>query len=244
MDIENSKIGVILHIYYEDSFEFIKERLKVFKSFNTIFFFNICINAPGKEKLYANLKTTYPSSFITQTTNVGKDIGGKLTSLDLFIKLRIKLDYLVLLHDKKSPHSALGDVWKQKLFKIIEPSNLTTIVKAFREKQQVGILGAKEFIVNEYDKKTGFDNNNKDILKALIVKHQLKLNNFDFIGGTMFWIRAEIMQSFFSKYSALEVRSTLEKGNVLDNINGTYTHSWERMLCWIALDQGYLIKGI
>ncbi|MBA3706225.1 MAG: hypothetical protein H0W84_10105, partial [Bacteroidetes bacterium] len=70
------------------------------------------------------------------------------------------------------------------------------------------------------------------------------LKNYDFVGGTMFWIRAEIMNSFFRKNNALDIRATLEKGNVLDHEHGTYSHSWERMLSWIAIDQDYYIKGI
>jgi lipopolysaccharide biosynthesis protein len=60
----------------------------------------------------------------------------------------------------------------------------------------------------------------------------------------MFWVRSEIIVSFFKRYNALKIRATLENGNVLDNEFGTKTHAWERMLSWIAGSQGYYIQGI
>ena len=52
------------------------------------------------------------------------------------------------------------------------------------------------------------------------------------------------MEDFFSRHPALEARAPLEEGNVMDLQYGTYTHSWERLFCFIAEHQGYTIEGI
>jgi len=92
------------------------------------------------------------------------------------------------------------------------------------------------------DKK--FETTNNDKIQELIVKYDLKLTSYLFIAGTMFWIRSEIIRNFFSVYPALKCREMLEEGNFTDQYDGTYTHSWERIFCWLANDQSYIIKGI
>ncbi len=71
-----------------------------------------------------------------------------------------------------------------------------------------------------------------------------KLTDHRFVAGAMFWIRSSIIQNFFSTHSALSCREMLEEGNFTDQYEGTYTHSWERIFCFLANDQGYTINGI
>lgn len=177
--------------------------------------------------------------------NIGKDIGGKLALINHCLLSDVQCDYFVLVHDKRSPHTSLGDEWRKKLMKIIEPENIELIKKILDENPKVGIVCAKEFIVNEYNSKTkNFECTSNDILKKLIEEYNLKLENFDFVGGTMFWVRAEIYRNFFERHNPLKIRETLESGNVLDHQYGTHTHAWERMLSWIVTHAGFTIKGI
>jgi lipopolysaccharide biosynthesis protein len=165
--------------------------------------------------------------------------------LDLSLKLNVKADFYIFLHDKKSPHSPLGNVWREKLFRIIAPENIQKIERMFLQQKKLGIVGAKDFIKNEYDKKTqNFNCTSTQVLKALIQQYGFTSKNFCFVGGTMFWVRAEIFNNFFLNHEPLSIRGRLESGNVLDDKFGTQTHAWERMLTWIALNQGYSIKGI
>jgi len=45
-------------------------------------------------------------------------------------------------------------------------------------------------------------------------------------------------------YPARECREMLEVGNFTDQYEGTYTHTWERIFCWLANDQHYTIKEV
>jgi lipopolysaccharide biosynthesis protein len=235
------RIAALIHLYYEDGFSAIKDNLKVLSTAGVQLFFNI---SSGNNKTLINeVKEFFPQAFITVSPNKGKDIGGKLLLIDLCIELRMCFDFYILLHDKQSPHSSLGTAWRNKLFRIIHPDKIKSIVQLFDENKMLGIVSSKEFVTNEYnDKLDEFDTNNNTILKKLLKQYDLKPKCYDFIGGTMYWTRAGIFNSFFEKHSPLAIRATLESGNVMDNEQGTVTHSWERILSWIVLDKGFYIK--
>lgn len=236
---------VLSHLYYDTIEELLPLSEQKELTIGNNFFFNLNADSEFNNTIRSTLKKTFPNSPITVSTNKGKDIGGKLVLIDLCLKLNLKADVYLVLHDKQSPHTTLGIRWRQKLFRIIDPQNIQKITRLFEKDKKIGIICAKEFILNEYNSRTDtFNCTSNLILKELIEKYKLQLKNYDFVGGTMFWIRAEIINSFFEKYSPLEVRMNLEKGNVMDNKHGTIAHAWERMLSWIATDQGYYIKGI
>ena len=238
------KTFALTHLYYEDSLENLKEYFLTLEKFDINLFFSVS-SIPKNIKLISEIKKTFPNSIIINTPNVGKDVGGKLALIDLCLRLNLKAEYYILLHDKKSPHTTLGDIWREKLFRIIESKNIEVIKSIFNQNPNVGIVASKEFIINEYDRNTKkFNCTSNNILQNLLNSYKLNLNSFDFVGGTMFWIRAEIFDDFFSKNNAIEIRAKLEKGNVLDHDNGTNSHAWERILSWLAIDRGYNLKGI
>jgi lipopolysaccharide biosynthesis protein len=231
-------------LYYHDSYGDLKNYFLNFKNINSTLLFSVSRNQ-NSQSLIDSITKDFPNSYIIETTNIGKDIGGKLALIDLCIKLDIAADYFVLLHDKRSPHTSLGETWRKKLFRVVEPANIVRITELFEKNKKIGIIAAAEFVANEYNKRNdNFECSNNQLLKRLIAAYNFNHIDYDFVGGTMFWVRGDIINTFFKKYNALKIRATLEKGNVLDNENGTYTHSWERMLSWIAGNQGYFIQGI
>lgn len=238
------KINILSHLYYSE--------IPELGNFNKIqeitcnFFFNICLDKISDfEDVNLLEENNRRNLTIITSSNIGKDIGGKLALVDLSFRLNARADYYLFIHDKQSPHTSLGRKWKEKLFRIIQTENIRKIIALFESDKKIGIICAKEFIMNEYDETTdGFICNSNRILRELIRKYSLAPSSYDFVGGTMFWIRAGLVDEFFLKYPPLEIRSTLETGNVLDNEEGTVTHAWERILSWIATDKGYYIKGI
>ena len=75
-------------------------------------------------------------------------------------------------------------------------------------------------------------------------KYGISISNYEFIGGTMYWMKAPIIENFFTKYNPMQIRSELEAGNVMDNYGSTNAHTWERVLSWAATNQGYRVRGI
>lgn len=175
----------------------------------------------------------------------GKDIGGKLILLDSFLKMRVQAEYLIFLHDKKSPQAVTGHTWSEELISILHPPNLTKIIRLFEEGKKIGIIASKNFIVDEVDYVTGmFKSKNAPLLQKLCSQYGITVDEYLFVAGTIFVSRCSPIIDFFKQFSPLDIRKTLEAGNVIDDFEGTMTHSWERMLSWIVKTKGYNLKGI
>lgn len=182
---------------------------------------------------------------LRRSSNQGKDIGGKLVLLDACLHEGENYDYSIFLHDKKSPYKIQNEQWREKLFRIVEPSFATAALHTFAQHKEVGIIAGSDSIYNEYDSSTqSFTSHNGPQLTSL--RSELAVDNTDYryVAGTMFWVRYQPLCTFFMEHPPLEIRKTLEKGNVLDETGGTITHAWERMLSWLIFAQGYTIKGL
>jgi len=242
----SSMFALFIHIYNQDSWEKIfREQMINLREFSPVILINLCLTKPGNADLVSSIRSDFPQAFIIMTPNKGRDIGGKMALMDFFMKAELQSEYIVFLHDKQSHHWFGGELWRQKLFQIIEPGKIEAILEEYRNDPKTGIIGAKDFIKDEFDKKTNeFNTTNNSKIKELLSTYNLKLNDHRFVAGAMFWVRSSILKKFFSMYSALSCREMLEEGNFTDQFEGTYTHSWERIFCFLANDQGYSIKGI
>jgi lipopolysaccharide biosynthesis protein len=240
--LSNSKIGVLFHKYYPESdlFFFNKENYLD----QCCFYCNI---AESSESLntFNLIKENYTNSVIITSPNIGKDIGGKLALISTYLQLKEKCDYFLLLHDKSSQHLVYGKKWRDDLYTIATKDNTFRIIEIFEKTPNVGIICSSECISNEYDEeKDEFKTTNNLILKDYIKRFNFKLDDYSFVAGNMFWVRSSIYEEFFALHNPMELRSELEKGNVMDNETGTKTHSLERIFSWIATNQGYKIYGI
>lgn len=182
---------------------------------------------------------------LRRSPNKGKDIGGKLVLLDAYMHEEENSDYIIFLHDKKSPYKIQNQQWADKLFKIIEPDFAKQAIALFKDKKEVGIIAGTESIINEYDyARQDFISNNGSQLSKLRSEYNISSTDYRYAAGTMFWTRSIPLLDFFRFFPPLEVRKTLENGNIMDETGGSITHSWERMLSWLIFAQGYTIKGL
>jgi len=231
-------ISIFIHIYYTGSWSTIREKCLFLLQRAKHIIITVCHEDVMKE-------IDWDGATILQVTNVGKDIGGKLVSMKYYLTFCEPTEYIVFLHDKISPQSLNADFWLNKLYEVFEESKFMRLLKLFDKRKKMGIAGAKLFLKNEYIKYQGrFNTTNHPILLRLMNKFGLQCKTYYYIGGTIFMARSEIFSRFFFRHSPLEIRESLETGNVLDLDKGTNTHSWERLLCFIAAAQGYKVKGI
>ena len=89
-----------------------------------------------------------------------------------------------------------------------------------------------------------FRSRNGPQLTKLLTEMDIHTSDFRYAAGTMFWVRSAPLMNFFRSHPPLDIRKTLEKGNIMDETFGTNTHAWERLLCWLIFAQGYTIKGL
>lgn len=236
---------VIAHIYYSTGWEYLIERLDNLKKYPSKFIFNVVNLSFNKEGLTSLLQEKFPNAIIIESSDYGRDIGGKLAAINVALKIKLDSDLTLLIHDKQSPHTPTGIAWRNELFRVIEKGELSNVFSTFERNENIGIIGSKKFLMSEYNMaENKFDSVSDEILRKLISEMDLKVTDFNFIAGNIFWIRSKIINDFFSKNSALKIRSKLERGNVLDFHKGTYIHSWERIFSWLANIYGFEIVGI
>lgn len=237
MLIPKETCTILCHSYYSKSVEDLSEDLKSFES--------ILINDSSENRLFSNKSNEEAKLKVIYSPNKGKDIGGKLALIDMYLSMPFRSKYLIFLHDKKSPHSALGKKWRDDLFKIISPDYSEKIINAFSADHSLGLISNKNYIKTEYSRnEKKLLTTNAQLLNELIDIYKINPGNYAFVAGTMFWVRSSIVESFFLKNSPLLIRSALESGNIFDTDTGTYTHAWERVFSWIAPTHNLKIGGI
>jgi lipopolysaccharide biosynthesis protein len=242
--ISGPKVAILYHIFYEDAATSIVQELGDFNHFQVSFFFNISSDTPNKFQLKEDLLKHFPLATITISSNKGKDLGGKLLLLSLCLQLHHKPDWIIFLHDKKSLQALNAKTWKDELLKIIRVEEIQKIKDIISTDSGCGIIASKNYVRKELRADGQFSGNNGPLLTRLLHDYELVCNNYQYVAGTMFWAKASALMEFFSKYDPLKIRQTLEEGNVVDNFNGTHTHSWERLLSWIVTSKGLNIKTL
>ena len=233
-------LSFFIHVYYPGSWKLITGKCgHLFREAKQI------IVSACHDEVIEEIRSFTPEAKILKVTNKGKDIGGKLASLSYYYNFCEPTKYFAFLHDKISPQTLNAGYWFDQLYDIFSTDKFSKIVSLFESSKNVGIVGSKAFLKNEYSKsKKSFDTTNNEILQELLSDYELKPATYDYIGGTVFVSRSIGMEAFFRKTRPLQLREMLEEGNVLDLDHGTYTHSWERLLCFIPQASGYKLAGI
>jgi hypothetical protein len=235
--MEAHRVAILYHNYYSlDGVEELRARIAALHRRDVLFLCSL------PEKFLGQTPPQRADEHFMLTANVGKDIGGKLLLIELLLSLYPDIPFAVLLHDKRSYHKHSGQWERDGLFRVLGADLFPVIEAAFERDAKMGIACAKGYVRNEYLGDGRFDTSNSELLGELMTKYRIPHGDLRFVAGTMFWIRTSILRAFFGQGGALDVRATLEAGNVLDHAHGTVTHSWERMLSWIATAAGYRIK--
>lgn len=238
------KIAVLYHIFYEDTYEHVPFELKALQSLYVTYFFNLSVDMPNCLEAKAYLAKHFPESFITISSNKGKDIGGKLVLLNLMLLSKMDAEWIIFLHDKKSLQALSAKTWKKDLLEIVSHNSIGKISGLISSNPKCGIIASGSYIKTETKEGEKFNGPNGAILTEVVKNYKINCKKYMYVAGTMFWAKSAALFEFFKKNDPLLIRQTLEAGNVIDNFKGTYTHSWERMLSWIPLSQGLEIEAL
>ena len=179
---------------------------------------------------------TKHTEFWIPVKNSGMDIGGFIRSIFFCMEKEIKFDYVIKIHTKSDK------VWRDELCKPILRNGETVnyIINCFNQIHRIGCVASKQWTIPV---KT--DTHNKNMVAQYCNMFKMK-NPYlydecqNFVGGTIFWIRANIILTFFSLHFDLihKLAQTLENGYVI-NSKETHTHTWERLLGIIVSHSGY-----
>lgn len=241
----SSAIAVVCHLFYPHTVYAFLHRLSSLQSTNSKFIFNLSKELMSDQRFRTILGKAFPLAIVLHSPAQGRDVGGKLAGVELMLRLGIQSEYTLVIHDKVSPHTSLGTQWRDNLLQIIDAKKIEEVTDLFSSDKKAGVIGTKAMIRNEFNPdKHNFRTTSSDNIFRYISSLNLRIDDYNFIAGTIFWIRTSILEKFFAANSALEIRSTLEKGNALDFSKGTNIHAWERLFCFIANAEGYKIRGV
>lgn len=199
------KITVLLHLFYVDMWDDIKNRLTNIPNDYTLYV-NL-VDGFYDETIIDKIKKFKQDTIIVKSENKGVAIGGFLK----MIKLVKDSDLLLLLHTKKSiglpnkpsdmvrvygMESAIqrGLDWHNKIMDGIlkDKQQVNEIIDRFKFDDMCGMVG--------YSNNQNYVGPNEFIVREMV--KLLKLNNdvygSVFVDGAMFWVRFDIIKKYFT----------------------------------------------
>lgn len=237
------KVAVHLHVHYLDP---LTELLKTLANLPAPF--DLFVTATNMfETVHATVTEHYPQAQVRQCPNQGKDIGpfidtlnhNQLDRYDLVLKLHGKKSrndpsYLDVVRTLFGDDIVDGDDWRRKLISPIAGSSgrVSQIFQAFADDPELGMLGAAKFICSAPDA--------EPVAYSKLCERLGISREICFFGGTMFWIRGNILtrlrdagftQRDFDPARSGAVESTLE-------------HGFERVFGALVASQGYYVGGV
>ncbi len=213
-----SDIAIICHLFYPDIWPEIKEYIN---RIETPFDLFITIPPHIGDDIAAQLLQEYPDMHLYKIQNRGRDVLPFLLVMDHIGPSTYK--YICKLHSKKTGASPLGHVWRKLLYFDLIGSNRTVkeTVEMFENDPDIGIITGKNCILDSerYD----YGNTTK-IDKLVEMSGFLFQDEYLFAGGTMFWIRSELLEPVLKLFKEGKLEFEEEKGQK-DN---TIAHALER----------------
>lgn len=212
---KESDTAVVLHLYYTDLWDEIRDELKNFTEPIDLYI-NINNNSDNKE--IERIKRDFPAARIYSYENRGRDILPFLKTLEIILPLRYQ--YVCKIHSKKSLHRVDGNKWRNHLIGSLigSPEKILKSKKALDN--NAGIVVAKGNVFS-FRKWIG---SNESMVSDFVQKTGIGLpNDFTFPAGSMFWFKPDFFEPLLKHVH--DSTFIVEEGQ----IDGTIAHAVERV---------------
>jgi len=239
--VDKKPISIFFHNYYGKHEEWVRSICDSMPSAFDLYY-NVVVDSPyllqtEQECLSERLRAVSKGSQLRRmhlrySPNKGKDVGGKLVLFDAFLRNHEAAGYGLLIHDKQSPQKQDGSAWSRKLLRVMEKDFAIRALRFLDQSADTGIVAASGTILRQVN----------GLAARTASLHTILPGSGDYVAGTMFWFRIKAWLDFFTVHSPLEIRRSLERGNIMDEDRETETHAWERCLSWISLAGGMKIS--
>ncbi|MDB5162030.1 MAG: hypothetical protein JWM52_538 [Candidatus Saccharibacteria bacterium] len=221
----NSKLAVIVHLYYPDMWPLIMKKLS---NINVSFDVFVSVREQDKDITLDKISKYHKSTNIVALPNRGRDV---LPFMLIVKKISESnhYSYLLKIHSKKSPHRTDGNEWLNSLLDQLVPKNVSGIIKTL-EKTDTGVVGPADHVTSLSRYMGGNGVKIRSVLEPIVGKHVTTLllnapSKYPFFGGTMFWCRVDFLAPLLkSGISPSDFNS--ERGQV----DATTAHAIERTL--------------
>jgi len=237
MEIKQN-IAVLIHVYFSDVLieKLIPKLLPLADKAD--FYFNF-VRGQETEEAIELIKNTFKRYTIIFTEqNVGRDVNGQLNNLKHIYSHIKRYEYYLFLHTKKSVHlpKEYGEAWLSNLTSIVkDEQTIQNIINDFNTKPKLGMVCNERCKVNLM---TINEHNVNVLSNGFGMKPG---NNFWFSAGTMFWVRAKIFDTFYSRQHVISRLQSIfrEENGATD---GELHHAMERIMGKQVYELGYYIN--
>jgi len=184
----STQIAIVCHIFYPDIWPEIREYI------NQIDIpFDLYVTIPphiGEEEA-AVILTEHPGVRLYRTQNRGRDVLPFLLVMNHVGTSTYR--YICKLHTKKTGASPLGNVWRKLLYFDLIGSDRTVkeTIAMFENDPDIGMVTGKNTILDSERYDYG---NTAKIDKLIEMSGFLFQDEYLFAGGTMFWVRSELLE--------------------------------------------------
>ena len=241
---EKRKYAFMVHLYkidvWEDIFQYI-EKFYNFTKYDFDLYINIALeNDEDIEKeeyqdllLVLDNINIYENYYLTISNNRGMDIGGFFISYLKMIDLGLQYENIIKLHSKTNFN------WRFcMLYSLLGSDKIIKHNLEQMKNEKVGMIGNKKIEINDL-----YVNSNK------VTKYIDRYYKFfdienkkqgEFIPGTIFWIKGEILEYYFTKNNLEKLYEEMPKdycGSKENNSEGL-PHGFERFFGVLVNDYG------
>lgn len=233
------RVAVLIHLFYQDIWPEIRHYLRSLRGTQ----FRLFVSVPSgqvAQHVLDELKAVDANVRILVTENRGFDVGGHWQSLDQ-VNLA-DFDLALLLQTKKSTHFKVGPLWRDNLMKALlgTPARWHETLHAFANNPQAGLAGSAlhRFSTDPWNYKEM-----REVVEALGMPSQFdELKHcYEFVGGTMFLIRANLLQEMHAKTRKRLVFDHYDDLSVAKRLDRSRAHAMERAFGMYTRWRGYQI---
>jgi len=236
--MSNSKIAVLVHLFYTDMWETICEYLNNLEDYEYDLYVNL-VDEYYDSSIYEKINS-YKKAKIITSKNKGVDVGG---FLNLYNNLEGEYDLILKIHTKKSlglpdkPSDYVnvygyenaknkGTEWFHKLMKGVLRSKeqVNDIIDLLSNETPFGMSGldTESYVGPNVPQITHLS----EIFSIPTKFTDGRMENSKFVGGTIFWVRNDILKKYLNKDKITELLNLLPEGY---HNEPSYNHALERL---------------
>lgn len=236
-----SRLLVVLHAYYHDKVDYFIEKLR---NINGCQWDIVVTYVTPSEDTEEKIRELNPSARFYQVANFGYDI---LPFIEVLKMVNLEnYDYVLKLHTKGdllhknyiNSVNLFGSLWRDYLVDSLlkSPGHFRKNLNRFRVNRKVGMLCSYEL----YKERDLFQPEDTFDLEDEAKRIGLRLGRTTFCAGSIFMARADALKRLLTIEFAPDAWLHVPKSNS----NGSMAHVYERMICYIVRDAGYVIKAV
>jgi len=167
---------------------------------------NLVIERVDESAATALIRKQHPNALILVSENRGMDIGGFFALLPHVLKG--SYEYILKLHTKSSAQ------WRRSLLAPLcgSPAQVRFVLRMLELTPKAGMVGARSHLYTE----PRLRKPNYYYIQQLATRFLLPYTDFQFIGGTMFWVRTSLIAKVFGNTDLHKLIATMNTPSTFD----------------------------